>query len=617
MSVILYILLNSSRADDMNYLTLNLNINSKSSVRNRHSKNTFFSLISLLFVIVLLSSAIASTFTIFSTFASGASVADVTVGTESALRIEVSNAVSPKVIALTADITLTGSALNIPAGKDITLVSDKAEGFWKLAGATNQVTISVDGKLTLDGIIVTHVSGVNGGGVLVNTGGVVTMDSGVIANNTAVYGSSDSCGGVYVLYGGDFSLSGGMIVNNTARDGGGVYACGSFEMSGDAVVANNTAWGDGGGVYIYGNTFTMSDSSSIVYNTASNGGGVYLFFSASLVMSGGVIADNTATGSGGGVHIFVGSFSLSGSGVVANNTAQNGGGVYIFNGGIGGSLNLSGVIANNTARSDGGGVYVDFSESLNVILSGGKVYGNVAFGNGGGIGGTGNSIAAFERLFVGENVVFSDNRASVAYSRDSVHDGVYNAMVKGTVWSSPFTQGYNNYDISYTTGTLLTYMVSVSGNYSTPSGAGSYLNGTSITVNAGSRSGYTFSGWTITEGGITVSNSATATFTMPARNVAITANWTPVTSGGDGGDGGSSSGGGGSSSKPSPSPSTPTPSEPTPSTPSPSPSPSDSGNIESKFPITTVLVLVIVALVIVVLAVVWIVVWLLRKGSKA
>jgi uncharacterized repeat protein (TIGR02543 family) len=68
----------------------------------------------------------------------------------------------------------------------------------------------------------------------------------------------------------------------------------------------------------------------------------------------------------------------------------------------------------------------------------------------------------------------------------------------------------------------------VHNSYASSSGTGRYLVGTSVTVNAGSRSGYTFFGWTVNEGGITLSNSATATFTMPANNVAVTVIWLPI-----------------------------------------------------------------------------------------
>ena len=40
--------------------------------------------------------------------------------------------------------------------------------------------------------------------------------------------------------------------------------------------------------------------------------------------------------------------------------------------------------------------------------------------------------------------------------------------------------------------------------------------------------GYTFTGWTATSGGVTVTNASPATFTMPSSNVTLTAQWTPV-----------------------------------------------------------------------------------------
>ncbi|MEG2054316.1 MAG: hypothetical protein RR052_05170, partial [Oscillospiraceae bacterium] len=60
------------------------------------------------------------------------------------------------------------------------------------------------------------------------------------------------------------------------------------------------------------------------------------------------------------------------------------------------------------------------------------------------------------------------------------------------------------------------------------SGNGNYSNGDTVTINAGSKSGYTFSGWTVTTGGVTLANanSATTTFVMPTGAVAVTANWT-------------------------------------------------------------------------------------------
>ena len=81
------------------------------------------------------------------------------------------------------------------------------------------------------------------------------------------------------------------------------------------------------------------------------------------------------------------------------------------------------------------------------------------------------------------------------------------------------------------------YAVTVNGSYAAQnSGAGNYAAGSVVTVRAGSRSGYTFNGWTsgsnVVFGDV---NAAETTFTMPDGSVTVTANWLR--------DGGSSSSG--------------------------------------------------------------------------
>lgn len=81
------------------------------------------------------------------------------------------------------------------------------------------------------------------------------------------------------------------------------------------------------------------------------------------------------------------------------------------------------------------------------------------------------------------------------------------------------------------------YAVTVNGSYAAQnSGAGSYAAGSVVTVRAGSRSGYTFNGWT--SGSNVVfddPNAEETTFIMPDGSVTVTANWSR--------DGGSSSSG--------------------------------------------------------------------------
>ncbi len=70
------------------------------------------------------------------------------------------------------------------------------------------------------------------------------------------------------------------------------------------------------------------------------------------------------------------------------------------------------------------------------------------------------------------------------------------------------------------------YAVTVNGSYADVSGAGSYAAGSVVTVRAGSRSGYTFNGWT--SGSNIVFDDADATettFVMPDGSVTVTANW--------------------------------------------------------------------------------------------
>lgn len=89
------------------------------------------------------------------------------------------------------------------------------------------------------------------------------------------------------------------------------------------------------------------------------------------------------------------------------------------------------------------------------------------------------------------------------------------------------------------------YAVTVNGSYAAQnSGAGNYAAGSVVTVRAGSRSGYTFNGWTsgsnVVFGDV---NAAETTFTMPDGNVTVTANWSR--------DGGGSSSSGRDDSDPS------------------------------------------------------------------
>jgi uncharacterized repeat protein (TIGR02543 family) len=451
------------------------------------------------------------------------------VGTEEDLINAVNNAENnvPVVIALDNNIALTFT-LSIPANKNITLTSNGNSEFL-LFGPYTATTIAVEnrGMLTINGIMVTHVSGagISSYGVTINYGGALTLSGGEIRGNNLgvsnsgtfdMYSGTISGNGIGVSNSDTFNMYGGIICENNGvgisnsgnciiHDGtisdnkGGVSNRGGLGMTGGEI-SNNRAAGNGGGVYMNGGEFTMSGG-RITANNVSNsitslpsGGGIFIN-GGSFTMTGGEISDNTAT-NGGGVYIN-GNFNMTG-GTISDNKATDGGGIYL----AGGYVRLSGnsKISGNTASSNGGGVWV-----IDILNLG--------------------------RLFVSNGVEFSNNSALAAYNRDPSHDDLYSAYIgNNTVWTSPFTQGYNNFDICYVYGTSITiFTVVVQDSFAENSGAGGYSEGETVTLNAGTRAGYTFYQW-IVDGFVPLSSttSATTNFTMLRNNVIVAAKWNAI-----------------------------------------------------------------------------------------
>jgi predicted outer membrane repeat protein len=384
----------------------------------------------------------------------------------------------------------TEHIFNIPVAykniMDMVMISNNNANFFKLIGANGQSTINVEGNgvLRLNGITVTHETGSNGNGVTVSISGKLVMSDGEITGNKATNGGGVFIqgsfsmsggkiinniesggfggGGVYVDSGGSFEMSGGEISSNSGGNGGGVHNKGVFVMLGGritnnagvigggvcnrgtftmkgGVIANNnvTFLGHGGGVSNWEGTFSMTGG-EISYNTAAtDGGGVYVNQDCTFSMTGGTITYNKAT-EGGGVYLYSGnSFKMSG-GSITNNQAGRGGGVY------GGGFTMSnGEISGNTA-TNGGGMYI-YSICR---LTGGKISDNTATNSGGGVW---IHVNQLDQLFVSNGMIFSNNRATTSHDRNPEHDAIYAKQIGNSVtWTTPFTQGYNNYDIGYT-----------------------------------------------------------------------------------------------------------------------------------------------------------------------
>lgn len=179
-----------------------------------------------------------------------------------------------------------------------------------------------------------------GGGVDVNYGGTFTMEGGTISRNkyTAIDGAYVGGGGVHVRVNLEpnksytpFIMKGGTISDNeTNFTGGGVYVGEgtTFTMEG-GTISNNKAVtvgpnrsGGGGGVYAYG-SFAMTGGEISGNSAANNGGGVCAM--GKLIMSGGTIGGtgegkaNTAGDNGGGVCMFTSGMSSTSACIVSGN----------------------------------------------------------------------------------------------------------------------------------------------------------------------------------------------------------------------------------------------------------------------------------------------------------
>lgn len=169
--------------------------------------------------------------------------------------------------------------------------------------------------------------GNGGGGAICFTNALSTADDVKICDNTAVFG-----GGIAMASSAKtITLGGNTLVtgNTSSKHAGGICSLkANLTMNDNAKVANNTAKSYyGGGVYASTGAVTLNDNASISENKGPNGGGIYSSGSVT-ANNNAEITKNTATSSGGGIYTS-GTVALNGMVQVKGNTAgSNGGGIY-------------------------------------------------------------------------------------------------------------------------------------------------------------------------------------------------------------------------------------------------------------------------------------------------
>ena len=347
----------------------------------------------------------------------------------------------------------------------------------------------------------------NGAGVHINTGGM-TIEQATISSNSIV--QKGNGGGIYIENG-NFTINAGEISGNTVSNGngGGVYIVGSsgngnFTMDGKGFINGNSASGNsedvgfGGGIYVNGGNFTLTqnaEAGQISTNTATkDGGGVYIN-GGQFVQNAGAISNNTSGGDGGGVCIVNGgTFTMSGGSITLNGKegttihTQNGGGVYLN----GGNFVLeNGTISNNGAAVNGGGVFLT-GDDCTYELKKGNITGNSA-GHGGGV----YLENGLFKLGTSANPTDGNISNNTAGSGGGVYIGSSNASTVADETPDEPTEGF------------IMYGGTITGNSTTDDGGGIYLNGGSFLMNNGEISNNSSS---TDGGGVCIANNGN--FTM-------------------------------------------------------------------------------------------------------
>ena len=313
-----------------------------------------------------------------------------------------------------------------------------------------------------------------GGGALIKNGGSLTMRGGNII------GCSAECGGGVCIDSeqGQFSMSGGSIAGCVASDiGGGVFASGTFKMSGPAVIRSCTAesatqYVCGGGVYVnVSSSFEMSDTAIIegcqaisTSSNSSNGGGVYV--SSSFVMSGETkiegcqaISNSSNSSNGGGVHLANNTkFTLSGNAVIQNCTATNSANSgEAYGGGVSAACVKEITLADSArivgcAAANGSGLYITGSQVPGygkLFANGGSVDGDIVLGDTedgpSTITGSGGTVFNGKVTVTPGSIIESGTFNGEVINNGTITGGVFNntvsgsGTIKGGTFNTPMT----------------------------------------------------------------------------------------------------------------------------------------------------------------------------------
>ncbi len=234
-----------------------------------------------------------------------------------------------------------------------------------------------------------NTANLDGGGLAAFDHATVTITNSTIEDNVA-----EHTGGGLVA-GGNATVTitnSTIIVNKAERTGGGLVAGenATVTISGGRVLLNSAANGFGGGLSAGGNaTVTISSGTVVSDNTARfyAGGGLAAEGNATLTITDTTCEYNEASISSSGGCVFAGEWALVSisHSTLFNNTAsfgQGGGAVYV-SGNAKMSIESTHIVGNWAEGSNGGGLTA--WDDSSVLITGGRIYDNIADLEGGGV----------------------------------------------------------------------------------------------------------------------------------------------------------------------------------------------------------------------------------------
>ena len=127
----------------------------------------------------------------------------------------------------------------------------------------------------------------------------------------------------------------------------------------------------------------------------------------------------------------------------------------------------------------------------------------------------------------------SDDNATPLTKEEFAVPGSFTGWNFANTWTIADMGGFERPVLRDNKETAVTYTVTVNGSYAGETGEGSYLAGASVTASAGERAGYRFAGWTAEGVDLADKSAENVTFTMPANDVTLTAEWDYIVTPGD------------------------------------------------------------------------------------